>query len=103
SSRGTNVTTARYGPLSVTMSSVSATVVLAVDVDGKRSVMGSVPRICRTAVVFPAPVVPSRRTRRYPSSDVGSGSIASRTSEDGYRRVLLLGTTGAGKTTAVRQ
>ena len=29
------------------------------DVEGKRSVVGSVPNNCRTNVVFPAPVVPT--------------------------------------------
>ena len=45
----------------------------------KRSSSGSVPMSWRTSVVFPAPVVPRRSTRRYPSgSDEGSRIIASR-------------------------
>jgi len=46
------------------MISVSWIVVLEVDVEGKRSFVGSVPISWRTIVVFPAPVVPRSSTRR---------------------------------------
>jgi hypothetical protein len=72
SSIGKKVTTALNGPSRRT-TSVSCTVVLAVDVGGNRSFKGSVPIICRSSVVFPAPVVPSKSAERY-SLDFEDGS-----------------------------
>ena len=60
--RGEKVTTALNGPSDNT-TSVSAIVVLAVEVEGNRSSSGSDPIRCLSSDVLPAPVVPTNKTR----------------------------------------
>ena len=58
------------------MTSNSAMVVFAVEVEGNRSVLWRVPRMCLNRVVFPAPVVPANKAREYPILSFGSGGLS---------------------------